>query len=127
MAKDVWQNALEEKAFREDTCRVCYQRDEAILRTTGAGEGCPHLMRASQNKLPTAWTKRRGNDAVLGKTYRCSDKTAKPAVVRRKTSPADTVPMFEPELIEVDFVPVEGWPSAEDFGKAKKSKDSDHQ
>jgi hypothetical protein len=125
--KDVWANAFEEQAFRGDTCRLCYQVDEAIKRTTGAGEGCPHLLRASQNKLPTAWTKRRGNEAVLGKTYRCSDKTAKPAVVRRKTSPADTVPMFEPEPVDRNLVPVDGWPSAEDFGINTTSKDGDHQ
>lgn len=125
-AKNVWANAIEEQAFRDDTCRRCYQVDEAILRTTGKGPGCPHLARAAQNKLPTVWTKRRGNEAVMGKTYKCDEKLDRAPVNRRKTTPADTAPMLWVGEGDRNLVPVEGWPSAEDFGIKDKGKGSDH-
>lgn len=126
MTKNVWRNAIEEQAFRETTCARCFQVDEAMLRAMGLGEGCPHLLRAAANKMPKIWIKRRGNDAVLGKTYKCADFLAKPPVNRRASAPADTTPMFDVDDTVVDFVPIENWPTAEDFGR-KTQKETDHQ
>jgi hypothetical protein len=126
MAKPIWHNAIEEEAFRETTCLRCFQPDQAKLRAMNLGEGCPHLIRAAANKMPAPWIKRRGNDAVLGKTYKCADFLAKPPVNRRGSAPADTAPMFEPDDAVVDFVPIEGWPTAEDFGR-KMKRETDHQ
>ena len=121
--KPVWHNDIERDAFIETNCRVCFQPDEAAHRVLGTGDGCPHLIRAAADRMPKAWERRR--NAVMGETYRCSDFADKPPTKRRKTAPADTVEMFDVEPGEIDFVPVDGWPSAEAFGKAKKSKD-DH-
>ncbi len=124
--KDVWHSEIEEQAFRETTCRLCFQPDQAMLRVFGTGPGCPHLLRAAANKLPKVWIKRRGNDAVLGKTYKCEDHLSQPPVNRRGSAPADTPPMFDVEPSDADFVPVENWPTAQDFGRTGK-KETDHQ
>lgn len=122
--KKLWRNDIERDAFHESNCARCFQPDEAEKRVLGTGPGCPHLVRAETGKLPKAWTRRRG--AALGETFRCSDHTKKPPVNRRGTAPADTPPMFEDLPTDVDFVPVENWPSAEDFGR-KVKKDGEHQ
>lgn len=128
--KPVWSHPVEEAAFREKNCRVCFQPDEAIKRTTGRGDGCPHLLRAAQNKLPTPWTRRR--NATMGDTYRCDDYAPKAPTKRRKTAAAETIPFDEAdELFEiapgpVNFVPVEGWPDPEAFG-VKQTKGVEHQ
>lgn len=96
-----------------------------MKRVTGAGPGCPHLLRAADGKLPKAWTLRR--TAAMGETYRCADRQAKPPVNRRKKAAVEDVPMFDAPAEPVGFVPVEGWPSAADFGKAAKDEEGDHQ
>lgn len=124
--KDVWRNAIEEQAFRETTCAKCFEPNQAMLRVFGTGPGCAHLIRAAANKMPKVWIKRRGNDAVLGKTYKCGDFLAKPPVNRRGSAPADTPPMFDVDDTIMDFVPIENWPTAEDFGR-KTKRGTDHQ
>jgi hypothetical protein len=121
--KEIWHNQIEEDAFRETQCRRCFQRDEAILRTTGAGEGCPHLLRASQNKMPTAWTPRR--NAVMGEKYRCADRLAKPPVVRRGKAVDETPAMLEVEEVDRFLVPVDGWPDYR--AEERKVKEGEHQ
>jgi hypothetical protein len=121
----VWRNDIERDAFIESNCRVCFQTDEATKRVLDTGPGCPHLARAAKGKLPNAWTFRR--TGAMGETYRCADFTAKPPVNRRGSAPANTVPMFDDLPEDVDFVPVEGWPSAEDFGRKKKDDKGEHQ
>lgn len=125
VAKPVWHNDIERDAFIETNCLRCFQPDQAKARVMGSGPGCPHLARAEQNKMPRVWTKRR--NAVIGETYKCDDKLDKPPVNRRGNAPADTPPMFDAGPEDVDFVPVEGWPTAVAFGKKAKSKEGDHQ
>lgn len=123
--KPVWYNDIERDAFVETQCRRCFQPDEAAKRVLGTGPGCPHLARAEENKMPKAWTRR--NNPVLGDTYRCADKMLKPKVNRRGTAPADTPPLFDDPIDEtVGFVPVDGWPSAADFGRKVKDDKGDH-
>jgi len=123
--KPVWHNDIERDAFIESNCARCFQPQEAEKRVLGTGDGCPHLARAALNKMPAAWTRRR--NAVIGETYRCADHLDKPPTNRRGKAPADTVPLFDEPGEDVDFVPVEGWPSASDFGRKSKSKEGDHQ
>lgn len=123
MAKNVWANPIEEAAFREKTCRTCFQPDEASKRIRGGGPGCPHLARAATNKLPTPWTLRR--NATMGDTYRCAARMDKPAVTRRGIAPADTAPMLDVAPDDYHLVPVDGWPDYK--AEARKQKDGDHQ
>ena len=125
VSKPVWHNDIERNAFVETLCRRCFQPDESRKRVLGAGSGCPHLVRADQGKMPKPWTRRR--NAVIGETFRCDDYLDKPPVNRRGTAPADTGSMFDVEPTDVDFVPVEGWPSAADFGRKVKNDKGDHQ
>lgn len=110
-SKRVWLNDVERDAFVEETCGRCFQPDQARVRLTGQGAGCPHLLRAEQNKMPKAWTRRNKGHAVMGSTYKCDDFTDKPPVNRRKTAPADTITMFDdvPDTRK-SLVPVDGWP-----------------
>lgn len=124
VAKPVWHNDIERDAFIETQCRRCFQPDEARKRVMETGPGCPHLVRANDNKMPRVWTKRR--NAAMGETYKCDDRIDKPPVNRRGNAPADTPEMFDVEPRDVDFVPVDGWPTAEAFGKAKKKDMKDH-
>lgn len=125
MGKDVWRNDIERAAWVEKNCRVCFQPDEAIARVTGGPNvhGCPHLIRSLTNKLPTPWKKRR--NAPIGETYKCEAFMDKPAVVRRGTAPADTVPMLDPAPEDRNLIPVEGWP---DYAALqRKLREGDHQ
>lgn len=124
-AKPVWYNEIERNAFVETQCRRCFQSDEAAKRVTGRGPGCPHLARADDNKMPRVWTRRR--NAVMGETYKCADRLDKPPVNRRGVAPADTPAMFDGGPDEIGFVPIEGWPTAEEFGRKTKSKEGEHQ
>lgn len=123
--KPLWHNDIERDAFIESNCLRCFQPDEAAKRVLGTGPGCPHLVRAAAGKLPKAWTRRR--NAVIGETFKCSDHLDKPPVNRRGTAPADTPPMFDDDQTNVDFVPVEGWPDAQAFGRKAKNDKGDHQ
>lgn len=126
MAKDVWRNDIERAAWVEKNCRVCFQPDEALARATGGPKvhGCPHLIRSLTNKLPQPWKRRR--NAVIGETYKCEAFLDKPPVVnRRKSAPADTIPMLDPEPDDYNLVPVEGWPDYR--AEARKQKEGDHQ
>lgn len=122
-SKRVFYNSITRDAFIETNCDNCYFPARAMHRIDPSKPDCPHLERAAENKLPKEWSRRR--NAVMGETYRCSDRLVQPPVNRRKKAPADTVPMFTPDVVEIDFVPVEGWPDAESFGRKTKSKD-DH-
>lgn len=128
MSKPVWSHPIEEEAWREKWCRVCFQPDETWKRIDGVGDGCPLLARAAQNKLPTQWTRRR--NAAMGDTYRCSDYTPRAPVKRRKSTPADTIPIdeigFPVEPVDRNLVPVEGWPDAEAFGIKPPKGMGDH-
>lgn len=119
---DVWRNAIERNAWVEKNCRTCFQPDEARARLTDQ-HGCPHLLRSLANKLPTPWRKRRG--APIGETYHCDAYLDKPPSVRRKTTPADTMPMLEPEPGDRNLVPVDGWPDYR--ADQRKLKEGDHQ
>jgi hypothetical protein len=90
--KPVWLNNIERDAWVEKNCRVCFQPDEALKRIMGDGPGCPHLTRAENNKMPSAWTRRR--NAVKGETYRCADFQKRPAVNRRPKATAEVEPML---------------------------------
>lgn len=107
-AKPVWSHPVEEAAFKEKNCARCFQADEALLRVSGRGDGCPHLARAATGRLPAVWTKRR--NATMGDTYRCSDQLKKPPVNRRASSPTETPVMFDVEPGPLHLVPVDGWP-----------------
>lgn len=147
--KPVWANDVERDAFVESNCARCFQPDEAMKRITSReaagrsgdsdGDGCPHLARAEQNKLPTPWTRRR--NAVMGETYRCADFQKRPAVNRRGTADATVEPMFCvlgnnckgcPDIRECGFiepddrhlVPVDGWPDWR--AEQRKTKEGDH-
>lgn len=127
-AKPVWAHPVEEAAWREKWCRTCFQPDELWKRIDGTGDGCPLLARAAQNKVPNQWTRRR--NAVMGDTYRCSDYAPKSPVNRRKSTPADTIPIDELFDVEInsgpaEFVPVENWPDAQAFG-IKQPRGVDH-
>lgn len=117
----LWRNDIERDAFIETNCRVCWQADRALERVLDQGDGCPHLNRANAGKLPTPWTKRR--TAAMGDTYRCSAFEAKPPVSRRGVASADTETMFDIEAADTGFVPVDGWPTAEEFGRTTKKDD----
>jgi len=108
--KSVWANPIEADAWRERWCRTCFQPDEALRRVTNSGTGCPHLLTAAVDKLPTAWKKRRG--AVMGETYVCSDYLKQPPTTRRRSAPAETLSLFEDTLPQQSYrlIPVEGWP-----------------
>ena len=121
--KPVWHNAIEEAAFRETRCRLCFQPDEALKRITNQGPGCAHLARAADGKMPKAWSKRR--NPVLGDTYKCDDFIDKPPVNRRKTAPADTTPMLDAEPDDYRLVPVDGWPDYR--AEQRKQREGDHQ
>lgn len=124
--KPVWANDLERDLFVEHNCRICFQPKEAEKRLGISDVGCPHLARAEENKLPKVWTKRRGNDAVLGKTFKCDDFLSQPAVNRRGTAPADTESMFgDMPSMEKSLVPVDGWPDYQAL--QRKSTKGDHQ
>lgn len=123
MKKDVWANDIERDAWVEKNCRTCFQRDEAMKRITGDGPGCPHLLRAEQNKLPTPWTRRR--NAAYGDTYRCAEHAIKPPVTRRGTVTEEIEPLFDLEPHDVHLVPVESWPDWR--SEQRKQKDGDHQ
>lgn len=125
MAKPVWRNDIERDAFVETNCRRCFQPDEAKKRVLDVGPGCPHLVRADAGKMPKVWTRRR--DEEIGRTFKCDDYLARPPVTRRRNAPADTAPMFDDIPTDVDFVPVDGWPSATDFGRKVKDDKGDHQ
>lgn len=118
---NVWKNPIECAAWVESNCDRCFQPDEARARLTGQ-HGCPHLMRSLANKLPTPWTRRR--NAPMGETYRCSAFMAKPPVVRRGSSPADTAPMLDAEPGEYLLIPVENWPDYR--AEERKAKGGDH-
>lgn len=119
---NVWYNAIERDAWIEKNCRTCFQVDEARKRVTGDGPGCPHLLRAEQNKLPTPWKKRR--NAVMGETYTCADYLKQPPVNRRGVAPADTPSMLDVPEAERNLVPVEGWPDW--AAEARRQKGGDH-
>jgi putative SOS response-associated peptidase YedK len=120
--KPVWSHPIEEAAWHEKWCRVCFQPDESSKRITGDGPGCPHLARAAEGKLPTPWKKRR--NAAYGDTYRCEAFLKQPAVNRRATV-AEDVPMLSVDEGERYLVPVDGWP---DFkAEMRKQKEGDHQ
>lgn len=119
----VWYNKTERDCWVERWCRMCFQPDEATLRVTGKGEGCPHKAKGDEGKTPSVWTKKRG--AVFGETYSCSEFLKKPPPNRRGNAPADTVAMFDVEPDEYKLVPVEGWKDYRDYGK--KQKEGDHQ
>jgi hypothetical protein len=123
MPRAVWLNPIEEAAFREKTCRTCFEPNEALQRITGDGNGCPHLAHAALGKLPKPWTLRR--NATMGDTYRCEARMAKPAVARRGIATADTAPMLDIDEGEYLLVPVDGWPDYK--AEAKRQKDGDHQ
>lgn len=123
MPRPVWLNNIERNAWVERYCRTCFQPDEARRRITGDGPGCPLLARSDEGKLPTAWKFRR--NAVFGETYHCGEYVAKPPSIARKTAPADTVSMFDPQPDEYRLVPVETWPDYR--AEARKQKDGDHQ
>ena len=108
MNKPVWNNPIEEAAWRETNCRICFQPDEAAKRITGQGPGCPHLARATDGRLPKAWTLRRNE--IMGRKYHCADFIKEPPTNRRKTAPADTPPMLGIEPDDYRLIPVEGWP-----------------
>lgn len=122
--KPVWANPIEEAAFRESTCRQCFQPDEAQHRVLGTGEGCPHLAKAAADKLPKVWTRKRL--PVLGKTYKCDDFRGKPKTTRRRSQAAITEPLLdlEPDDGRV-LVPVDGWPDW--AAEERKTKGGDHQ
>ena len=91
----VWYNQVERDAWVEKNCRVCFQPDEAMLRITGKGVGCPHKARGDAGKLPKPWTYRR--TAVMGETYHCSEFQKQPPTNRRgkarpQTRPACSTP-----------------------------------
>lgn len=122
----VWKSGVEEAAFRETHCRVCFQPDEALKRVTDDGPGCPHLLKAQVNKvaLPEPWTRKR--NAPLGSTFKCDDFRKQPAVNRRRIAPDETPSMFD----DVDpderlLVPVEGWPDY--AAQARRQSGGDHQ
>jgi hypothetical protein len=120
--KPVWQNDTERDAWMEKHCRVCCQPAEAIKRITGAGPGCPHLVRADAGKLPKAWKKRR--NAAMGDTYRCEEFLARPPVTRRPVSHEQSLPLFDIEPAIPALVPVDGWPDWRAQERARKSKDN---
>lgn len=122
-SKDVWHNEIERNAWVEKNCRVCFQPDEAQRRITGEGPGCPHLARGDNNKMPQPWTRRR--NAPMGETYRCEAFMKKPAVNRRKSTAVEIEPMFDPEPVDRNLVPVDGWPDYR--AEQRKSKEGDHQ
>lgn len=126
-SKRLWLNDVERDAFIEETCGRCFQPDEALKRLTGEGPGCPHLVRAAENKKPKAWTRRQGQHAVIGKTYRCDDFMDKPAVNRRGKAPADTPPMFaDMPSMDKSLVPVDGWPDYASLERQRKNQKDDH-
>ena len=108
--KSVWTHPIEEAAWREKWCRTCFQPDEASRRVIGDGPGCPHLVRASHDKLPAPWTRRR--NAVMGDTYTCHDYLKQPPSIRRGSAPAVTESLFDDTLPQQPYrlIPVEGWP-----------------
>lgn len=120
--KRVWYNDIQRDAFIEKNCDHCFQPDQAKQRLVPTEPGCPHLIRAQDNKMPKAWTVRR--NASWGDTYRCEDFADKPASTQRRSAAADTDSMFG-DLEEQDYtlVPVEGWPDR----PVTKSKEGDHQ
>ena len=75
------------------------------------------------DKLPTPWTRRR--NAVLGETYKCDAFVERAPSNRRKNAPADTAPMFDPEPVDRNLVPVDGWPDYR--AEQRKSKEGEHQ
>jgi hypothetical protein len=121
--KPVWLNDIERDAWIEKHCRICFQPDEALRRITGDGPGCPHLARAEDNKLPSAWTRRR--NAVMGETYRCADFQKRPAVIRRVKADVEIEPMLDVRPDEYRLVPVETWPDYR--AEQRKTKEGDHQ
>lgn len=125
-SKRLWLNDIERDAFIEETCDRCFFAPRALHRVDPAKPDCPHLVRAIEGRKPKAWTRRQGQHAVIGKTYKCDDFMDKPAVNRRKTAPADTPPMFDdvPEMRK-SLVPVDGWP---DYRAMKlELEEGDHQ
>lgn len=125
-SKRLWLNDVERNAFLEETCGSCFQPDQALLRITGSGPGCPHLVRAAEGRKPKAWTRRQGQHAVIGKTYKCDDRVDKPPVNRRGKAPADTVEMFGLDAGDRNLVPVDGWPDYRAEQRNAKTGD-DHQ
>lgn len=121
----IFSNVHEADAFRETWCDRCYQPDQATLRITGKGPGCPLLQAASAGALPTQWTRRR--QATMGSTYRCSEFTKHPPVTCKGSMPE--IPqegMFEiPEPSDRLLIPIEGWPDYHVY--QKKAGEVDHQ
>jgi hypothetical protein len=121
--KPVWASDIEEAAFRESQCRRCFQPAEAEKRVLGKGDGCPHLAKAADNKLPKAWTRKRL--PVMGETYKCDDFQDKPKATRRRSKPAVTEPLIDVEPAELLLVPVDGWPDYR--AEQRKDKKGEHQ
>lgn len=120
----IFANTYEADAFRETWCDRCYQVDQATLRATGKGSGCPLLQAASVGALPAQWTRRR--QAAMGNTYRCSEFAKRPPVTRKGSIPE----MPQEELFPIQepadrlLIPVEGWP---DYRAQKKASGVEHQ
>lgn len=119
---NVWKNPIERAAWVEKNCDRCFEPNEARARLTDQ-HGCPHLMRSLANKLPTPWTRRR--NAPMGETYRCDAFIDKPATIRRKTTPADTLPLIDVTPEDRNLIPVESWPDYQAL--QRKAKEGDHQ
>lgn len=123
-SKRVFYNDIERNAFIESHCDRCHFAPRAQHRIDPTKPDCPHLERAAADKMPKVWTKRR--NVVMGDTYKCADELARPPVNRRGKAPADTIRMFEAPVLDIGLVPVENWPSAEDFGRKSKNDKGDH-
>jgi hypothetical protein len=80
-SKRVFYNDITRDAFIETNCDTCYFPARAMHRIDPSKPDCPHLERAAENKLPKEWSRRR--NAVMGETYRCSDRLVQPPVNRR--------------------------------------------
>lgn len=116
-AREVW---------REHWCALCWHPDEVSRREYGMGLGCPILARAvTRDRKPVEWTRNTRATTMAG-AYSCDMFLRQPAVARRKTAPCETLALFEVEPAEeTPLVPVEGWPEAQAFKPAKKSR-GDH-
>ena len=114
-----------QKVWIEENCETCFQPEEVARRLHGKDTCCPIQERAltpGRKTLPKEWQATRSDE--MAKSIKCNAYQAKPAVLRRPASTESPDSMFgddTPYRVDVDFVPVEGWPS-----RPKKDKGSDH-
>lgn len=80
-------------------------------------DDCPILTKALRtDRKPPEW-KRNQRAQLVQDSIKCSEFATRPPVNRRRGKQFEDVPMFDIEPVDVNYVPVEGWPDKPNTGK----------